>query len=444
MEQGEYDVCKAKLRAYLTPARNTIAERLAFKTVRMESNEKFEEYLARLRVAANRCGFTGKAVDQEIRNQCLAGTQGKLQERLLQRAAEKGDALTLQDVLAAAVAMERTRALIEQMRGPGTAAESVQLVTGRRLTGFDCGKPGHTKTECQRPRSRCEPVCFRCKKPGHLKRDCQNPRKVCAVQEVTDSHEIWHLQVNREAEDAGHLQPPQVTLDVNGQRMTFVVDTGSPVSIIGSRTNIPRLKLGRSKLVLSSFTGHQIPIKGEADVTVRHGTASASLKIVKVDLPAINLLGRDWISALKLNKGRVRRMCPAGAQVAGGCNQVGVVEQQAREGKARRCRPDGCAPGRPAGGRWSWARSWRRRCTPIHLENVRLRTQMRDMERRLAELEAVAGRGQAATEMPRERNIRYAADDSAARVDDAQRVIRNRRRDGSRSRSPSTAGHRAK
>ena len=243
------------------------------------------------------------------------------------------------------------------------------------------------------------------------------------VQEVTDSHEIWHLRVNREAEDAGHLQPPQVTLDVNGQRMTFVVDTGSPVSIIGSRTNTPGLRLGRSKLVLSSFTGHQIPIKGEADVTVRHGSASASLKIVKVDLPAINLLGRDWISALKLNKGRVRRMCPAGAQVAGGCNQVGVVEQQAREGKARRSGRTG-VPQSDQGRSLELGEELETEMHAIHLENVRLRTQMRDMERRLAELEVAAGREQAATEMPRERNIRYAADDSAARVDDAQRVIR--------------------
>ena len=328
-EQGEYDVCKAKLRAYLTPARNTIAERLAFKTVKMESNEKFEEYLARLPVAANRCGFTGEAVDQEIRNQCLAGTQGKLQERLLQRAAEKGDSLTLQDVLAAAAAMERTQALIKQMSGAqAEAAEVHPLKERRQVTCFKCGRSGHIKSECRSEgghkssgRPRWEPACFKCRKPGHLKRECSRANM---VQEVTDSHEIWHLRVNREAEDAGHLQPPQVTLGVNSQRMTFVVDTGSPVSIIGSRTNIPGLRLGRSKLVLSAFTGHQIPTKGEGDVTVKHGTASASLKIVKVDLPAINLLGRDWISALKLNMDRGKR--------------IGVAERQVRKSRQEKAR----------------------------------------------------------------------------------------------------------
>ncbi|KAF0289669.1 hypothetical protein FJT64_012094 [Amphibalanus amphitrite] len=213
--EGAYEISKAKLRAYLTPARNTIAEKLAFSTIRMEAGEKFEAYLARLRVAANRCGFTGQSVDQEVRNQCLAGTKGKLQERLLQRAAERGDQLTLQDVVAAATAMERTEALIEQMRGPSSAAE-----------------------------------------PGQL---------------------------------------------VNGTDMEFVVDTGSPVTIIGSDSSVPGLCLQRSDLVLSSFTGHAIPVKGEAVVKVQRGTKQKNLRLVVVDFPQpVNLLGRDWFAALGL------------------------------------------------------------------------------------------------------------------------------------------------
>ena len=214
---GEYEVCKAKLKAYLAPARNTIAEKLSFQTIRMEAGEKFEAYLARLRVAANRCGFTGQSVDQEVRNQCLAGTSGKLQERLLQRAAERGDQLTLQDVVAAAAAMERTEALIEQMRGPRAAAEPVQLVTRdprRQLTCYRCGQPGHARAECQRRqqqrhqqpqqqeraqqprRSGRSPVCFKCRQPGHFKKDCRSRAVTAPVQEVqgVPETELWSVQ----------------------------------------------------------------------------------------------------------------------------------------------------------------------------------------------------------------------------------------------------------
>ncbi|XP_043227191.1 uncharacterized protein K02A2.6-like [Amphibalanus amphitrite] len=324
--EGAYEISKAKLRAYLTPARNTIAEKLAFSTIRMEAGEKFEAYLARLRVAANRCGFTGQSVDQEVRNQCLAGTKGKLQERLLQRAAERGDQLTLQDVVAAATAMERTEALIEQMRGPssaaepgqlvagaaGPAAEPVQLVAERQLTCYRCGQPGHRRAECQQqPKQQQQrtptkrqgrgPVCYKCRQPGHLKKNCKSKVVPVPVQEVSQSEtELWCVQQGQGSE-ASHMAPLKMTLQVNDTDMEFVVDTGSPVTIIGSDSSVPGLCLQRSDLVLSSFTGHAIPVKGEAVVKVQRGTKQKNLRLVVVDFPKpVNLLGREWMAALGL------------------------------------------------------------------------------------------------------------------------------------------------
>ena len=114
--------------------------------------------------------------------------------------------------------------------------------------------------------------------------------------------DLWHLQVDKVAQETGHLDPPEVKLKINRQEMRFVIDTGSPVSTIGSATSVPGLRLGRSHLVLTSFTGHNIPIKGEGEVTVQHGLISKPLKLVVANLPkSVNLLGRDWISALGLN-----------------------------------------------------------------------------------------------------------------------------------------------
>ena len=309
---GAYNVCKAKLRAYLVPAVNSVAERLAFQGMKMEEGEPFEKYVARLRRAAARCGFAPESLDGEVRNQCMVGTRGKLQERLVQRIAEKGDQLTLQDVVATAAAMERTQAIIQQVRGP-PPPEAVQFVRGeRRVTCFKCGKQGHIKAECgsevgQRPRR--EPVCFRCRKPGHLKRDCQEARRSHSVQEVVggeDDQGLWRIHLTEAVDAAEQLKPPEVKVSVNGYDMTFTVDTGSPVTIIGSGSRVPGLKLKRSKLTLSSFTGHQIPIRGEADVTAQLGATSRSLRIVVADMPkSVNLLGREWISALGLTARRV-------------------------------------------------------------------------------------------------------------------------------------------
>ena len=312
----EYQLCKDRLKAYLAPARNTIAEKLAFQTVKMDPGERFEAYLARLRVAANRCGFTGRTMDQEVRDQCLAGTRGKLQERLLQRAAERGDQLTLQDVVAAAAAMERTQALIDQMQGPGAAAEPVQLVAGdarRSLTCFRCGKRGHRRAECRQLEQQQQteqlrperpgrgPVCYRCRQPGHLKRDCRLRSGPSAVQAVVEEPEdLWNVQLAQGSEGC-HVAPVKLAACVNGRSMEFEVDTGSPVTIVGSNHSIPGLQLQRSGLKLTSFTGHAIPIQGEGVVEVQSGQAARKLRVVvaAVDTP-VNLLGMEWLSALGL------------------------------------------------------------------------------------------------------------------------------------------------
>ena len=302
---GAYAVCKAKLEAYLAPARNTIAEKLAFQTVKMGPDEKFDSYLARLRVAAGRCGFTAQSVDREVRDQCLAGTHGKLQERLLQRAAEKGDDLTLQDVVMAAATMERTQALIAQMRGPtsGAAAEPMQLVAGgSKGICFKCGQPGHIKSQCPnqqrtpRPqRQRREPVCFRCRKPGHFRKECTERAGTRRVHEIADPEvgqlDLWQVELV----NVNHVVPQEVTLEVNGRPMSFSVDTGSPVSIIGANVKVPGLSLKQSQLALSSYTGHPIPIKGEGMVQVRHKQGPSQLRLAVADLQKATNLRKEMI-----------------------------------------------------------------------------------------------------------------------------------------------------
>ena len=45
-----YDRCKAKLKLYLAPARNVIAERMEFHRMTMADGEEFEHFLGRLSI----------------------------------------------------------------------------------------------------------------------------------------------------------------------------------------------------------------------------------------------------------------------------------------------------------------------------------------------------------------------------------------------------------
>ena len=315
---GEFDVCAVKLKAHLCPARSAVADRVAFQRLKMDASEGFDHYLGRLRQAAARCGFAQP--EDAIRDQLIAGCTPRLQERILQRAAER-DVVSLQDVINLAHTAEKTERLLREVRQTWAPVEPVHVVQqqrpgarrrsqgpGREGSCFICGKAGHWRRDCpdQQTRSGREtcsestrprsggPRCYRCGQQGHFKRDCRQKPKSEAVREVNgqggaaDAYpEMLHIKTG----GAGDTEPPTVDLLVNGQPMRFVVDTGSPVTIVGVHAQVPGLQLQRSARRLSGFTGHVIPVKGEALVHVQYqDLVVENLTLLVTNLPrAINL-----------------------------------------------------------------------------------------------------------------------------------------------------------
>ncbi|XP_043229711.1 uncharacterized protein K02A2.6-like isoform X3 [Amphibalanus amphitrite] len=130
--------------------------------------------------------------ERELRDRCVAGSFGQLREKLLLKAAEKGDDLTLMDIRSAARVYQDVRQLGSLVQG-GAGATQVQAIRQdasksadwRQRSGdgshtggpvkefrgkcFKCGQVGHRKALCP---SGAKMTCFQCGKPGHLKRDC--------------------------------------------------------------------------------------------------------------------------------------------------------------------------------------------------------------------------------------------------------------------------------
>ncbi|KAF0305628.1 hypothetical protein FJT64_002528 [Amphibalanus amphitrite] len=131
--------------------------------------------------------------ERELRDRCVAGSFGQLREKLLLKAAEKGDDLTLMDIRSAARVYQDVRQLGSLVQG-GAGATQVQAIR----------------------------------------------------------------------QDA-------------------------------------RLKLRPSQLVLASFTGQQIPLAGEADVSVELRGQQKMLRLVVSKLPPHKpLMGREWIGPLQM------------------------------------------------------------------------------------------------------------------------------------------------
>ena len=96
----------------------------------------------------------------------------------------------------------------------------------------------------------------------------------------------------------------QVQLWLEGKQVTMEVDTGSAVSIISEieyNTLFKNLPLQPSKLQLRTYSGEQLPLLGELQVSVKYQSQGAQLPLIvaKGDRPV--LLGRNWLQKLRLD-----------------------------------------------------------------------------------------------------------------------------------------------
>ncbi|XP_003369038.1 reverse transcriptase family protein [Trichinella spiralis] len=91
----------------------------------------------------------------------------------------------------------------------------------------------------------------------------------------------------------------EVTVKINGKSTRMELDTGAAVTIVTPECwkSIGSPKPKRATVMLRSFTGHEVKLKGETMVTVEGdiGTRKLLLRVAKNG--ATNVMGQDWINA---------------------------------------------------------------------------------------------------------------------------------------------------
>ena len=172
----KYEKLKTKLTAYLTPVKNTVAERSVFRMMKMEANEDLERFLGRLRAQIAHCGYPATEVETELRDQCVLGSRAGLQEKLIQLAASKGDKLTLTEVRQAARAHRDIQQLGAQLaatrvaEAPAASGNQVPHPPDQLSVDAVGTRPDSSRTAWSRGRRAAR--CFHCGAAGHLRRDC--------------------------------------------------------------------------------------------------------------------------------------------------------------------------------------------------------------------------------------------------------------------------------
>ena len=306
--------------AHFCPPPSVTAQRFTFNSRTQREGETLAEFVAELRRLSEHCEFAA-SLDDMLRDRLVCGVRdSRLQKRLL---AESD--LTFQKAFdlcqASEVADKNVKELqAGQRQGPKLASPSVMVVRGGApAVCYRCNSTSHLAKDCKFKSAKCH----HCGKVGHIQKACRSKGKTRdqehkgkkraqpqrAHQIVTEddvdseedsSYDIFKLSQTRVA-------PVRVNLSLEQVDIPMEVDTGASVTLISQTTldklreHAPTLQLHPSEEKLRTYTGEEIPVMGRVTVKVQHRGQEEQLSLVVVAGEGPSLLGRDWLSKLKLD-----------------------------------------------------------------------------------------------------------------------------------------------
>ena len=103
------------------------------------------------------------------------------------------------------------------------------------------------------------------------------------------------------------VAPLRVNMKLEQVDIPMELDTGASVTVISKATldklqeTTPTLQVQPTNVKLCTYTGEEIPLVGRVTVKVQHREQEEQLSLVVVAGERPSLLGRDWLSKLKLD-----------------------------------------------------------------------------------------------------------------------------------------------
>ncbi|XP_062566348.1 uncharacterized protein K02A2.6-like [Saccostrea cucullata] len=252
-EKSFKDIVKT-LTDYYMPKPLVISERFKFNKRNQREGETVNEYVCELKNSSKYCEF-GDFLKEALRDRLVCGLRSEaIQKKLLSEAD-----LTFEKAKRIATAME-------------TAEKDTLSFTGNST-----------------------PVHYVKSKPNHWRdRKGKNQKPMVAVRQC---FRCW--------ETSGKTKDYSVDLELGDKLVKFQIDTGSARTIVNEavyRNRLSEYNLKKSSASLKSYTKEDIPVLGEFEVTAKYGEQCVPqilLLVVKGNQPC--LLGRDWLSKIRLN-----------------------------------------------------------------------------------------------------------------------------------------------
>ena len=322
----DYAAIVEKLKTHFEPKpTNVLTHRYTFHRRNQGPNESIADYVAELRRLASPCSF-GTFLEQALRDRLVFGMRSEaVQKRLL---TEKEP--TLSGVMEIALSLEAAQKNAHTLKGAEAppifkvdrrGQTTKQTMKEEEKPCYRCGKRGHGPNSC----GFREAKCFNCGKIGHVASVCRSKRRQPGqgskraprgrTKWVDTESTASQLGSDEPTEEviwqvgATASRPYHAVLEVNGHPLTMEIDTGAAVSLISKTTQesvFPAARLDKSSLILRTYTAEAIPVVGQMEVQVKYGDYTGCHKLYVVRGKGPPLLGRDWLTHLRLDWARVR------------------------------------------------------------------------------------------------------------------------------------------
>ncbi|UYV84832.1 K02A2.6-like, partial [Cordylochernes scorpioides] len=297
-EAENFDLVINKFDDFCEPKKNVIFERFKFFSATQKDGESIDSFITELKGLSTSCEFESQK-DSLIRDRIVYGIQDKaLQERLLRepnltliKAIEmcKTDEISKQQIKI----MQNNQNICqirkyEKKHSPKQNQESEKEFKCQR-----CGK-SHRAKNCPAWGKRCS----KCKKMNHFAAFC----KGSAIRSLNDETEetVWSIHEAKVV----HTLEWKKSIIVNGKEICFKLDSGAEVNVLPYTftRQMKGLEIFQTNRKLTSYTGHEIKIKGIATLNCKTKNKTESLEFFIADGYYQPILGIEAIEKLSLIK----------------------------------------------------------------------------------------------------------------------------------------------
>lgn len=307
---------------YYVPKTNICIERHKFNMRIQNPNETFEMFHADLVKLASSCDF-GDMKNRLIQDRIICGLRdNSTKNRLLRE-----ENLDLQRTLKICRAAVEAQTQLKQLNmDPGPSDTVIANINKQRNTS----QRSTTQQNTTNPNANRKPerashnnnkrICIKCgythgygKCPafGKMCNNCQKPNhfaKLCRfkkIHEITEEDEspAEHFMLNmvRTKEIKGNTWNKDLYVQNIGRVITFKLDTGAQKNVIPYKLLTANVKIKKTNIKLTSYTGQEIKVIGIATLMINYREQIYKIEFVTAELDAASpVLGLETLQELSL------------------------------------------------------------------------------------------------------------------------------------------------